>query len=148
MQANQILLVMAVISFGATWHILTVLPDFMIRLCFFLLTHTFYRLEVRGAVGTLAADLLHYSNDSIDQQLSKIAPYSADFVRHRRQKGLSAGVTDLTIRPAWRFFRAYVLKRGFLDGYPGFYIAHATAFGAFVRYSRLYEEENQRAPHA
>ncbi len=49
MQANQILLVMAVISFAATWHILTVLPDFMIRLCFFLLTHTFYRIEVRGA---------------------------------------------------------------------------------------------------
>lgn len=49
MQAHQILLVMAVISFGATWHILTVLPDFMIRLCFFLLTHTFYRIEVRGA---------------------------------------------------------------------------------------------------
>jgi acyl-[acyl-carrier-protein]-phospholipid O-acyltransferase/long-chain-fatty-acid--[acyl-carrier-protein] ligase len=48
MQANQILLVMAVISFGATWRILTVLPDFMIRLCFFLLTHTFYRIEVRG----------------------------------------------------------------------------------------------------
>ncbi len=49
MQANQILLVMAVVSFGATWHILTVLPDFTIRLCFFLLTHTFYRIEVRGA---------------------------------------------------------------------------------------------------
>jgi acyl-[acyl-carrier-protein]-phospholipid O-acyltransferase / long-chain-fatty-acid--[acyl-carrier-protein] ligase len=49
MQPNQILLVMAAISFGATWHILTVLPDFMIRLCFFLLTHTFYRIEVRGA---------------------------------------------------------------------------------------------------
>lgn len=49
MQANQVLLVMAVISFGATRHILTVLPDFMIRLCFFLLTHTFYRIEVRGA---------------------------------------------------------------------------------------------------
>jgi acyl-[acyl-carrier-protein]-phospholipid O-acyltransferase/long-chain-fatty-acid--[acyl-carrier-protein] ligase len=48
MQANQILLVMAVISFGATWHILTVLPDFLIRLCFFLLTHTFYRIEIRG----------------------------------------------------------------------------------------------------
>jgi acyl-[acyl-carrier-protein]-phospholipid O-acyltransferase/long-chain-fatty-acid--[acyl-carrier-protein] ligase len=49
LQAHQILLVMAVISFAATWRILTVLPDFMIRLCFFLLTHTFYRIEVRGA---------------------------------------------------------------------------------------------------
>jgi hypothetical protein len=41
-----------------------------------------------------------------------------------------------------------VLRRGFLDGFPGFYIAWATAFGAFVRYSRLYEAEHQREPHA
>ncbi|MEI8011551.1 MAG: hypothetical protein WCI27_03575, partial [Candidatus Omnitrophota bacterium] len=40
------------------------------------------------------------------------------------------------LRPCWRFIRAYIFKLGFLDGYPGFYIAHATAFGAFVRYSR------------
>ena len=49
MPANRILLVMAVISFGATWHILTILPDFMIRLSLFLLTHTLFRIEVRGA---------------------------------------------------------------------------------------------------
>jgi hypothetical protein len=42
-------------------------------------------------------------------------------------------------RPWWRFFRAYVLRLGFLDGFPGYYIAKATAFAAFVRYSRLYE---------
>ena len=51
-------------------------------------------------------------------------------------------------RPGWRFFRGYVLKLGFLDGYPGFYIAWATAFGAFVRYSRLYEADHKREPHA
>jgi len=51
-------------------------------------------------------------------------------------------------RPAWRFFRAYVLKRGFLDGFPGFYIAVATAFGAFVRYSRLYETDAAPTPPA
>ncbi|HEV2352082.1 MAG TPA: acyl-[ACP]--phospholipid O-acyltransferase [Terriglobia bacterium] len=45
---NQVLLVMAVISFGATAYILTVLPDFTIRLCLWLLAHTFYRIKVRG----------------------------------------------------------------------------------------------------
>jgi acyl-[acyl-carrier-protein]-phospholipid O-acyltransferase/long-chain-fatty-acid--[acyl-carrier-protein] ligase len=45
---HQILLVMAVISFSATAYILTVLPDFMVRLCLWLLTHTFYRIEVEG----------------------------------------------------------------------------------------------------
>ncbi len=46
--AHQVLLVMAAISFGVTVYILTVLPDFTIRLCFWLLTHTFYRIRVQG----------------------------------------------------------------------------------------------------
>jgi acyl-[acyl-carrier-protein]-phospholipid O-acyltransferase / long-chain-fatty-acid--[acyl-carrier-protein] ligase len=46
---NQVLLVMAVISFGATVYIMTVLPDFTIRLCLWLLAHTFYRIKVRGS---------------------------------------------------------------------------------------------------
>jgi hypothetical protein len=100
-------------------------------------------LEVRGQTGTLVAELLHYSNDSIDQQLSKIAPYSADFVRHRRQNGQSAGVADLTIRPAWRFFRAYMLRRGFLDGWPGFYIASLNAFSTLTRYVKVLEAEKK-----
>jgi glycosyltransferase involved in cell wall biosynthesis len=102
------------------------------------------RLELRGAVGTFAAELLHYSNDSIDQQISKIAPYSADFVRHRRQNGLSAGMADLTIRPAWRFLRAYVLRRGFLDGWQGFYIASLTAFSTLTRYVKVLEAEKKQ----
>ncbi len=98
-------------------------------------------LQITGPIGTLSAELLHYSNDSIDQQLSKIASYSADFVRHRRENGMSAGITDLTIRPAWRFVRAYFLRRGFLDGWPGFYIASLTAFSTLTRYVKVLEAE-------
>jgi len=36
-----------------------------------------------------------------------------------------------------------VLRLGFLDGFPGYYIAKATAFATFVRYSRLYEHEQE-----
>jgi acyl-[acyl-carrier-protein]-phospholipid O-acyltransferase/long-chain-fatty-acid--[acyl-carrier-protein] ligase len=46
---NEILLVMSVISFAATAYILTVLPDFTVRLCLWLLAHTFYRIKIRGA---------------------------------------------------------------------------------------------------
>jgi hypothetical protein len=101
------------------------------------------RLEVQGKVGTLKADLEHYSNASIDQQILKIVPYSEDFVRHRREQGLSAGVTDLAFRPAWRFFRAYVLRRGFLDGWQGFYIAGLNAFSALTRYAKMLETERK-----
>ena len=45
---DQILLVMGLASFAATAYILAILPDFMVRLCLWLLTHTFYRIRVRG----------------------------------------------------------------------------------------------------
>jgi hypothetical protein len=102
-------------------------------------------LTVRGAVGTLAADLLHYSNDSIDQQISKIVPYSTDFVRHRLQNRDRAGAVDLSFRPAWRFFRAFVLRRGFLDGWQGFYIAALNAFSTLTRYAKVLEATGKPA---
>lgn len=46
--AHQVLLVMSALSFAVTAYILTVLPDFMVRLCLWLLTHTFYRIQARG----------------------------------------------------------------------------------------------------
>jgi glycosyltransferase involved in cell wall biosynthesis len=103
------------------------------------------RLQVRGPLGTLTAELSHYSNDSIDQQISKIAPYSADFVRHRQQNGLKTGITDLTIRPAWRFLRSYILRQGFLDGWQGFYIASLTAFSTLTRYVKVLEAEKKQS---
>jgi hypothetical protein len=45
------------------------------------------------------------------------------------------------VRSVWRFFRAYVFRMGFLDGYPGFFIAATTAYGALVRHTRLYEHQ-------
>ena len=45
----------------------------------------------------------------------------------------------MVLRPPARFARAYFLKRGFLDGVPGFVIAVATAFSVFLKYAKLWE---------
>ncbi|MGO9270613.1 MAG: acyl-[ACP]--phospholipid O-acyltransferase [Terriglobia bacterium] len=48
LRPDQVLLVMGLASFAATAYILTILPDFTVRLALWLLTHTFYRIDVRG----------------------------------------------------------------------------------------------------
>jgi hypothetical protein len=78
--------------------------------------------------------------------VAKINPFADLFVRQQQAGSGRFSLGAAVVRPGWRFFRAYVLKLGCLDGYPGFYIAWATAFSTFVRYSRLYEEENKREP--
>lgn len=97
------------------------------------------RLEVNGAIGHLRSDLLHYSNQSINGQLDKIARYADPFVRHCLETGRPVGWLDLTVRPFWKFFRAYVLKLGFLDGWQGYYIAWMGGFSTVTRYAKVRE---------
>jgi glycosyltransferase involved in cell wall biosynthesis len=104
------------------------------------------KLECRGPVATLRGDLHHFSFPTLSSHVAKINPFADLFVRQQEERGKRFSTATAVARPAWRFVRAYFLRRGFLDGFPGFYIAWATAFGTFVRYSRLYEAEHKREP--
>jgi glycosyltransferase involved in cell wall biosynthesis len=106
------------------------------------------KIDCTGPVATLAGPLHHYSFPTLSSHVAKINPFADLFLRQHRARGTRFSVAAAVTRPFWRFFRAYILRRGFLDGFPGFYIAVATAFGAFVRYSRLYEAGHERAPTA
>jgi glycosyltransferase involved in cell wall biosynthesis len=106
------------------------------------------KIECDGPIATLPGDLNHYSFPSLSAHVEKINSFADLFMRQQRAKSGRFSLLEALVRPFWRFFRAYVIKLGFLDGFPGFYIACATAFGVFVRYSRLYEGENKQAPGA
>lgn len=102
------------------------------------------RLEVTGKVGRLHSDLQHFTNENIARHISKIAPYHAVFVKNEVAGGKSPGFFELVIRPSWRFFRAYFLKRGFLDGWQGFYIAKFNAFSTLTKYAMVREAEQEK----
>jgi glycosyltransferase involved in cell wall biosynthesis len=102
----------------------------------------------KGAKPTLRlqGDLHHYSFRDMSHYISKINVFADVFLARQEADQVRWQLTPTILRPLWRFFRAYVLRRGFLDGFPGLWIAVATAFFAFVRYSRKYEAE--QASHA
>lgn len=99
------------------------------------------KVELQGRFRQLRGDLLHDSFPTIKSYLDKILPYSDDFLERQQVEGRRWSFGANLLRPLWRFFRAYILRLGFLDGFPGFWIAYATAFSVFIRYSRKYEEE-------
>ena len=101
---------------------------------------------VQGPVAHFAADMHHYSYPTLPAQVWKMSRQSDDFLRQQTALGRRWSLAQALFRPAWRFGRAYVLRGGFLDGYPGFYIAASTAFGTLLRYSRLYEAEKPKEP--
>jgi len=103
------------------------------------------KLVLQGEVVRLRADLFHYSNENIDQMLSKIEVVSTLFVRQSQSRRRSAGWTDLAIRPFWKFFRAYIIRLGFLDGWPGYFIAWINAFSTVARYAKVIEQAEAKA---
>ncbi len=103
-------------------------------------------VELKGAEKKLAADLLHYSNPTITGFLLKF-PYFADlYLKRQLAAGTKWSAPAVVVRSLWRFFRAYVFKLGFLDGYPGFFIAFSTAYSTLFRHTRLYETQQPTLP--
>lgn len=103
-------------------------------------------VELRGRCRRLRGNLHHYSSPTIAGYLKKF-PYYADLQLARQiQEGARWSALPVVVRSAWRFVRAYVFRRGFLDGYPGFFIAASTAYATLFRHSRLYEHLHSVSP--
>jgi len=93
---------------------------------------------VDGAVATLHGDLLHLPFRSFEHQLAKSRQYAQMMAEHAHARGKRATLAKLVLAPAWRFWRGYVLRGGFLDGWPGLIYAYVTAYTARQKTIRLW----------
>lgn len=103
-------------------------------------------LEVDGPVGRLATPLIHHPYRDLSDALRKAARYAELGAEDRYERGARGGAAGLFGRPAFEFFRALVLKRGFLDGGVGISVAFLHAAAYFLRAAFLLEI--QRRPES
>jgi glycosyltransferase involved in cell wall biosynthesis len=80
----------------------------------------------------------HYSYQSIEQFIQKANTYSTLFAQNNVGKK-SASPLKAFLNGHYSFFRTYILKRGFLDGYAGLIIAFSHMVTNFYKYIKLYE---------
>jgi glycosyltransferase involved in cell wall biosynthesis len=103
-------------------------------------------IEVRGKSTTLPGELLHYTNPNISSYVGKINYFADVYLQRQLAANARWSAAGAIFRAAWRFVRAYFFRRGFLDGYPGFFIAASTAYSTLVRHSRLFEQLQPSQP--
>jgi glycosyltransferase involved in cell wall biosynthesis len=99
------------------------------------------KILVDGPVRRLRHPLHHFSYRNIDDHLQRINRFTSIASQELKKKGVRWRLSDALARPAARFFRSYVLKRGFLDGFAGFYVAVTAAVYVFLKYAKLWELE-------
>ncbi|MCO6400550.1 MAG: glycosyltransferase family 2 protein [Verrucomicrobia bacterium] len=100
---------------------------------------------VDGGVRTLRGKLYHYTYANMHEHLETMNRFSGITAQEKFRANSGFRWVDFLIRPPFRFLKAYILRRGFLDGRRGFLIALVSAFGVCMKYAKLWELENERA---
>ncbi|MHA6696464.1 glycosyltransferase family 2 protein [Chryseobacterium sp. A321] len=97
-------------------------------------------LHVEGEIGVLRNKLLHYSVRDLKSYKAKMAHYGQLKGKELFQKQKRYNPFTQGIKTAFRFFKTYVLKLGFLDGKIGLKIAQLQSKYVYQTYDALREE--------
>jgi glycosyltransferase involved in cell wall biosynthesis len=103
--------------------------------------HVHEELQVNGPVASLPEHLYHYTFSSIQDQILTNLNYSRQGFFDLRKRGQRPSLGLLIWKPIGKFFETYLVKRGFLDGLPGFIISVNAAHSMFLKYAYLIEAE-------
>jgi hypothetical protein len=101
-------------------------------------------LVVSGPVVPLGHDLLHYPFRTIEDQITTNLRFSRLGSATLRARGMEGNLLRLLLKPIGKFLETYVIKKGFLDGLPGFIISVNAAHSIFLKYAYLFEGNEKK----
>lgn len=90
-------------------------------------------------VGKFNAVMEHYTFKSIQHFMGKIDRYASWSSNDYLSKTKKVTYFHLFVKPLYRFFKHYILERGFLDGKVGFIMSSVHAWSVFLRYWKIME---------
>ncbi|MBN2523803.1 MAG: glycosyltransferase family 2 protein [Bacteroidales bacterium] len=104
--------------------------------------HDRYQMEEGATLKYLKGDLLHYSYRDINQHINQANHFADVGAKTAFINGKNSNIFLILFKPTWKFFKDYILKLGFLDGYYGLVISIISAQATFLKYIRLKEKYN------
>lgn len=96
-------------------------------------------LVIDGPAGRLDGPLHHFTYASIADHAARINRFSGLGAQKLYARGTKGRLIHLALLPPARFLKSYVLRLGFMDGYPGLVIAALNGYAIFLRYAKLRE---------
>lgn len=90
-----------------------------------------------GEPATLAGDLLHDTEETLESYIAKQNRYTTLAARQAVAAGKRAGAARMLASPVLRFVKFYFFRGGFLDGLPGFVHISVGCFNSFLKYAKI-----------
>ena len=107
------------------------------------LVHEGFRVD--GKIGRLRHPLFHRPYANLSEWMHKLDLYSELGAKERARRGRRFYALS-GLRAPWGFFRRYILRLGFLDGYPGFLAAAMGATYDMLKLAKQRELERGDGP--
>lgn len=101
---------------------------------------------VSGKIGRLRSHMRHYTAWDIEQFVAKQNNYSTRGAVHLRANGKRMSLPITLLHAPLRFLQLYILRGGFLDGYPGLMVCGIMSFYAFLKDIKLWGLEHTVDP--
>lgn len=98
-------------------------------------------ISVKGKIRHANGVIYHYGLSSIETMIKKNNEYSTLAAKMKFLQNKRASILRMICIFFWAFFRAYFLKRFFLNGVGGFIHSMSIGFYAFLKEAKLYELE-------
>jgi glycosyltransferase involved in cell wall biosynthesis len=96
-------------------------------------------LAIDGPVETLRSAIRHTPYRSLDDHLARMDRYARLGANMLHAAGRRASWYDRTVRPAWRFVRAWIFRGGILEGRVGWTLSRLDARSASLKYRYLHQ---------
>ena len=94
---------------------------------------------VDGPVGDLPTPLTHYSYRSVSEYVARMDRYARLAAQEMAKAGRRPWPGELFVRPFFSFLHLYFIRRGFLEGTPGYTLAVLMSVYKFLKYYYLRE---------
>lgn len=100
--------------------------------------------DAKAKTGHLKGDILHWTYQTYAEFNQKTEYFSTIAAKAYFNEGKTSNFFKILFNPTWAFFKAYFLRLGFLDGINGFVICAQTANITFLKYTKLWELQNNQ----
>jgi glycosyltransferase involved in cell wall biosynthesis len=95
-------------------------------------------VEVQGKPGRLDGLLHHYTYESVEQYVAKLNRYTTLAAEAAVAEGRRASLPSAALRSLTTFWRMWLLKAGFRDGWHGLALCLCSSFYVLIKYLKIW----------
>ena len=101
------------------------------------------KFVTKSLSGKIKEELYHYTYDNITDYFDKMNRYTSEAANYYKLNNKKKLFLIFYFDSIFKFFKMYIVKLGFLDGYEGYLLAKLASIYVFIKYAKL-KEKNEK----